>query len=138
MQAKINNILDKATGWMSAEEIAAKGKWRSVANVRVEIKKMAGLESRSKHKMRAGFWQEAIEYKLAGKSFGDDAEPVEAPEAIARINNAVPSLHARVNYLEAALEQIAGTSICNIGSARIIAREAIDGAWCDTSGLLTS
>ena len=40
MQEQLIEILSKATGWMTAAEIAAKGKWRSASNVSVALKQL--------------------------------------------------------------------------------------------------
>ena len=46
MQQKLTEILDKATGWMTAAEIADKGGWRSPANVGVALQQMEKADGR--------------------------------------------------------------------------------------------
>lgn len=73
MQEKLLEILSDARGWMAANEIAEKGKWRSAAHVGLALKQMKGVDHRKSATKKMGNGMPATEYKLAEKNFGDDA-----------------------------------------------------------------
>lgn len=75
MQERIVEILSEATGWMTANEIADKGKWRSPAHVGLALKQMAGVEHRTSPTKKMGNGMPAKEYKLVDKRFANDQQP---------------------------------------------------------------
>lgn len=80
MQQKLTEILDKATGWMTAAEIADKGGWRSPANVGVALQQMekadGRVERRKSDTKKQGNGMPATEWKLTEKTFDGDTKPV--------------------------------------------------------------
>ncbi|WP_434513812.1 hypothetical protein AB6Q56_14620 [Dechloromonas sp. ARDL1] len=69
MQEKIIEILSVAKDWMTASELADKGKWRSPAHVGLALKQMTGVEHRTSPTKKMDNGMPAKEYKLVDKSF---------------------------------------------------------------------
>jgi hypothetical protein len=72
MQDKLIEILSAATVWMTATELADKGKWRSAAHVGLALKQMPNVEHRTSPNKKMGNGMPAKEYKLVDKVFPDD------------------------------------------------------------------
>lgn len=72
MQEKLEEILSNAKDWLTAAEIADKGKWRSASHVGLALKQMDSVEHRTSPTKKMGNGIPAKEYKLADKSFDSD------------------------------------------------------------------
>lgn len=78
MQDTILTILESASKWMTASDIAEKGKYRSAGNVGVCLKDLGDrVVSRKSPTRKQLNGMPAVEWRHADKSFGDDraAEP---------------------------------------------------------------
>lgn len=98
MQEKLEEILSNAKDWLTAAEIADKGKWRSASHVGLALKQMDGVEHRTSPIKKQGNGMPAKEYKLADKSFDSD---VEAKIAATTAGSEVAELRQRIDHLEA-------------------------------------
>lgn len=78
MQEKLIEILSSAKCWMTAAEIAEKGKWRSAQHVGLALKQMADVEHRTSPDKKSGNGMPAKEYKLVDKHFDGDHVPAAA------------------------------------------------------------
>ena len=78
MQEKLIEILSRATAWMTAQQIANAGGWRSASNVTVALQQMEKASGKVEHRksqtetMASGL--PAKEWKLIDKKIKDDAE----------------------------------------------------------------
>ena len=78
MQEKLIDILSRATAWMTAQQIADAGGWRSASNVAVALQQMEKANGKVEHRksqtelMANG--QPATQWKLTDKQIKDAAE----------------------------------------------------------------
>ena len=78
MQEKLIDILSRATAWMTAQQIADAGGWRSASNVTVALQQMEKASGKVEHRksqtelMANG--QPATEWKLTDKKIKDATE----------------------------------------------------------------
>jgi len=75
-RAKIIELLSVAKDWMTASELADKGKWRSPAHVGLALKQMTGVEHRTSPTKKMGNGMPAKEYKLVDKMFEEQSATV--------------------------------------------------------------
>lgn len=91
MQEQLIEILSRATGWMTAAEIAAEGKWRSASNVSVALKQLEKSGAVT-HRSRMTGGAKEVQWRHADKDF-DDACEVGAkapPRSSAKKSSAAP------------------------------------------------
>ena len=73
MNDQIIEILSKATGWMTAAEIATEGKWRSASNVSVALKQLEKSGAVTHRSRMTGDGKE-VQWRHADKDFDDAGE----------------------------------------------------------------
>jgi hypothetical protein len=73
MQEQLIEILSRATGWMTAAEIAAEGKWRSASNVSVALKQLEKSGAVT-HRSRMTGGAKEVQWRHADKDFDDACE----------------------------------------------------------------
>ena len=78
MQEKLIDILSRATAWMTAQQIADAGGWRSASNVTVALQQMekanGQVERRKSPSETMGNGLPATEWKLTDKNINDATE----------------------------------------------------------------
>lgn len=79
MQEKLIDILSRATAWMTAQQIADAGGWRSASNVTVALQQMEKASGKVEHRKSQtetmGNGLPATEWKLTDKKIKDATEP---------------------------------------------------------------
>lgn len=113
MQDKVLEILGSAKGWLTASDVADKGKFRSVANVGLCLKNLGDrVASRKSPTLKGSTNQPLVEWKHADKLFADEA-PADPITRRSPVRDEVSDLRLEVEELKRSLDTAGGAAELN-------------------------